>query len=411
MLVGIQSNDRQDRQAKESLSELNRLAETAGAEVVSQEKIGISRFDAGYCVPRSRLDHLAEKSREDEAQTVIFDNGLSPAQQRNLEDELKTKVLDRQQLILDIFAGRARSAEGKVQVELAQLKYLLPRLRGMWKHLERQAGGIGTRGPGEKQIESDRRRIQHRISRLEQQVKKLKKQRNTQRRSRMRNALPVIALVGYTNAGKSTLLNRLTEAEVLAEDKLFATLDPTARAAELPGGTRCVYTDTVGFIQNLPAQLAAAFRATLEEICYADLLLVVVDATSENIERDLKTTYEALDGLGIKSSKQVLTVWNKTDLLEDDIQRRALEFNEMPSYSVSAFTGAGIDELREGIEDALKTRAHEYTLLLHHDEYDLLARLHREARVDDIRYVDEGIEVDAALPGMLANELEDRRIA
>jgi len=403
MLIGIRGglpseNDR------DSLAELGRLANTAGAQVVTTENVNLRRHDAATLVSNDRVERLAATSEESAADLVIFDTGLSPTQQRNLEEGLKRKVLDRQQLILDIFASRARTSEGKVQVELAQLKYTLPRLRGMWRHLERQAGGIGTRGPGEKQIESDKRKIITRIAHLEEQIRRIKAQRTTQRRRRQRQHIPMVALVGYTNAGKSTLLNALAGSAVHAEDKLFATLDPTTRSLQLPGGTFCTMTDTVGFINKLPATLAAAFRATLEEICYADVLIHVVDATSGNMERDLATTREALENLGAHR-KEVITVWNKCDALEDPIMARSLELRHTPSVAISATTGEGLDRLREMIEEMLATRKHEATLLLGYGEQALLARLHQEARVDSVEYVEGGILVHCGMPEWLLREV------
>jgi GTP-binding protein HflX len=402
MLVGIQQPA--DRMAsRDSLEELERLAETAGADVVKAEQVTVRKCDPGYFISRSKMEQFAASEEITATDCVIFDAGLSPTQQRNLEEGLKRKVLDRQQLILDIFATRARTSEGKVQVELAQLKYLLPRLRGMWKHLERQAGGIGTRGPGEKQIESDRRKIIGRIAHLEDQIRRIRTTRDVQRRRRQRNHVPNVSIVGYTNAGKSTLLNALTRATVLAEDKLFATLDPTTRALRLPEGTVCTLTDTVGFITRLPTTLAAAFRATLEEISHSDLIVQVVDANSANLERDLKTTAEVLESLGLQN-RRILTVWNKIDQIADPVVYRSMEMQRQPSIAVSALTGQGLSDLAALIEHHLDTRAHALKIVLKPDEYHLLARLHADARVDHVEYGEEGMLVTAAMPAWLAHE-------
>lgn len=344
--------------AEESLDELADLARTAGAEVVAR---AMQRLDApavATYIGKGKLDEVIAAVRDTGANVVIFDDELSPSQQRNLEKALGTKVIDRTALILDIFATRARTREGRLQVELAQLQYLLPRLAGQWSHLERMEGAIGTRGPGETQIETDRRLIRGRISRLKRELEAVRTQRALYRRNRQRQGIPVVALVGYTNAGKSTLMNALSRAGVLAEDRLFATLDPVTRRLRLPTGEFVLLTDTVGFIQKLPTELVAAFRATLEELEEADLLLHVIDMAHPNAYEQTQTVEATLKELGVIGKPRLL-VLNKVDRL------RTADGAVVGSYAeaVSAAAAAGLPpagvvlisaQERWGLEDLLR---------------------------------------------------------
>lgn len=302
---------------EESLDELSELARTAGAEVAGRTTQRMDHPHVATYIGKGKVAEVKQTARELDANVVIFDDELSPSQQRNLERELDLKVIDRTALILDIFATRAHTAEGRLQVSLAQLEYLLPRLAGQWSHLERMEGAIGTRGPGETQIETDRRLIRNRISKLKRDIEDVRTRRSLYRRQRDRAGLPVVALVGYTNAGKSTLMNALSHAGVLSEDKLFATLDPVTRRIRLPGGTPALLTDTVGFIQKLPTQLVASFRATLEELQEASLLLHVVDISHPNAFAHMKTVEDTLQELGV-TGKPVLQVLNKADRLRSE---------------------------------------------------------------------------------------------
>jgi len=343
--------------ARESLRELGRLVRAAGAVVVGQTMQRRPHPDPATYVGTGKLDEIREARETTGYTLVVFDEQLSPAQQLRLESALAVKVLDRSALILDIFASRARTREAALQVDLAQHEYLLPRLRGQWQHLERMEGAVGLRGPGETQLETDRRLIGQRIARLKREIESVHRQRALHRRRRMREGVPVVALVGYTNAGKSSLLRALAGADVLAADTLFATLDPLTRRVGLPGGETVLLTDTVGFIQKLPTQLISAFRATLEELESADLLLHVVDATSPAIEAQWTTVMETLDSLGL-SDKPMLTVLNKADGLtfEDGSPVQGPEdLAHVPITSpapgagallVSALHGWGIDALR-----------------------------------------------------------------
>lgn len=312
---------------QDSLGELGELARTAGAEVVGQATQRLEHPHVATYIGKGKLDEVKGARKESGANVVIFDDELSPSQQRNLERELDAKVIDRTALILDIFATRARTREGRLQVALAQMQYLLPRLAGQWSHLERMEGAIGTRGPGETQIETDRRLIRSRISKLKHELDDVRQQRSLYRRQRRRAGLPVVALVGYTNAGKSTLMRALSGADVLAEDKLFATLDPVTRRIALPSGETVLLTDTVGFIQKLPADLVAAFRATLEELEEADLLLHVVDISHAHAFEHVQAVDSTLATLGV-AEKPTLLVLNKVDLVRNEDGDRVADLDE-----------------------------------------------------------------------------------
>src|SRR3989454_6647211 len=342
--------------AESSLEELALLADTAGARVVGQTLQRLESRNPATYVGKGKVSEIASQRSEVDYSTVIFDDELTPSQQRNLEGELDVKVLDRTALILDIFAQHARTREGRLQVELAQHEYILPRLRGQWSHLERLEGRIGTRGPGETQLETDRRLIRDKISRLKREIERVRSQRALHRRQRAKQGIPVVSLVGYTNAGKSTLMRALSGADVLVQDRLFATLDPVTRRIRLPLGGFALLTDTVGFIQKLPTQLVAAFRATLEELEEATLLLHVVDITHRDAEEQAQTVEETLVKLGL-AERPRLTVLNKVDLLEDgrwkmeDEARASMWARD--GIAISAAKGWGLDELRAGIEAAL----------------------------------------------------------
>jgi GTP-binding protein HflX len=333
-----------------SLEELASLADTAGVAVIDAILQNLAVPDNKYFVGKGKAQEIRERAEETGATTAIFDQELSGAQVRNLEELLDLKIIDRTQLILDIFAGRAKTREGILQVELAQLTYLLPRLSGHGKNLSRLGGGIGTRGPGETKLETDRRHIRRRITELKRQLENVTAHRNLHRERRRKVGAVQVALVGYTNAGKSSLLRQLTDADVLAEDKLFATLDPTSRSLTLPSGKEIVITDTVGFIQNLPHDLVAAFRATLEEAAEADLLLHVVDASSPMRERQMAVVDEVLGELGA-GSKPMLIVYNKIDL-ENEYTRNML-VGGPDTIKVSAFDPEHMESLKEAIEDRI----------------------------------------------------------
>jgi GTP-binding protein HflX len=350
--------------ATESLTELTELANTAGAEVVGTTTQRLDHPNVATYIGKGKVDEVKEISRGLDANVVIFDDELSPSQQRNLEKSLGTKVIDRTALILDIFATRAQTREGRLQVSLAQMQYLLPRLAGQWSHLERMEGAIGTRGPGETQIETDRRLIRGRIAKIKRDLEDVRKNRSLYRRQRQRAGLPVVALVGYTNAGKSTLMRALSGADVLAEDKLFATLDPVTRRIKLPGGETVLLTDTVGFIQKLPTELVAAFRATLEELEEADILLHVIDISHPHAYEHTQTVDATLADLGVAGKPRLLAL-NKVDLLVRPDGERVASLDEAralvhgagaPPANVALCSAArrwGLDRLLERLEQGL----------------------------------------------------------
>ncbi len=351
--VGLKS---QSRILETSLEELRRLAETAGAQVVGELRQAVTRFHPATLIGQGKVEELAGLARATKARTVIFDMELSPAQQKNLEVACKAKIVDRTRLILDIFARRARTSEGRLQVELAQLSYMLPRLTGAWRAYSQQVGGIGTRGPGERQLEYERRHIQYRILHLKKDLERVRAGRDLRRQRRQAVPVPQVALVGYTNVGKSTLLNALTagSAGVYADDKLFATLDPTAKRVRLPGGGWAVVIDTVGFIQRLPTTLVAAFRSTLEEVKLADCLIVVADASAPNraAQQDsVRRVLEELDASGIPT----ILVLNKCDRLSQQA-RRDLETQTPDALFISAATGEGVDKALRRVQKALAGR-------------------------------------------------------
>jgi len=393
LLVGL------ERQGKwritDSLKELAQLAETAGAEVLGTTWQKRDRPDSALFIGRGKVQEISLLRQEKNVNLIIFDDELSPAQQRNLEKALGIKVLDRTALILDIFAQRARSHEGKLQVELAQLRYNLPRLGGQGLVLSRLGGGIGTRGPGETKLEVDRRRIRERVSDITKQIEYIKKQRNLHRKRRETTRIPTIALVGYTNAGKSTLLNLLTASEVLAEDKLFATLDPTTRNITLTNGQQALITDTVGFIQKLPHQLIAAFRATLEEVVQADILLHVVDVSHPQYQEQSHAVFQVLHELNV-DIKQLITIFNKADKVEDSNSVSALLKTEN-SVMISALHGHGIEGLLLLIENAIKQKTIEMHLLIPYDESNVIAKLYDISNVHSTEYREDGIYVSISL--------------
>ncbi len=381
------------------IDELARLADTAGADVAVAEVVRLDTVNPATYVGSGKARELAERADADDVDVVIFDDELSPAQQRNLEGIFGCDVVDRVALILDIFAQHAHSRAGMLQVELAQLRYRLPRLRGRGRQLSQQAGGIGTRGPGETQLEVDRRRIQRRLARLERELAALERVRATQRKARQRRAVPTVSLVGYTNAGKSTLLNRLAGAQVLVEDRLFSTLDPTTRRMTLPGGEEVLLTDTVGFVRRLPHQLVAAFRSTLEAAKDASLLVHVVDAAADDPEGELVAARQVLGELGVEVPE--LLVCNKADAADPE-RLRELTGRHPDALVVSARTGAGLDRLVEAVVDALSRCDSLVTLTVPYDRGDVVAALHRDARVVAEVHTEEGIRITARLPERLA---------
>jgi GTP-binding protein HflX len=385
---------------EDSLEELARLAETADLEVVGAVSQNLPRPNPASYLGKGKVAEVKAAHEELQYDVLVVDEELTPSQLRNLEDTLGVKVIDRTALILDIFARRAQTHEGRLQVELAQLEYRMNRLTRMWTHLSRQTmGGVGLRGPGETQLEVDRRRAQERVTQLKEELADVHAHRDQYRRRRRRAGVPIVALVGYTNAGKSTLLNRLTDAEVLAEDKLFATLDPTTRRITLPSGREALLTDTVGFIHHLPTQLVAAFRATLEEISEADVLVHVVDLTHPNAEEQAATVRHVLTELGV-AGKPTVVALNKVDAIGGDVpddMRAALELPET-YVPVSAVTGQGLDALLAQVETTLNEQMAPMTVCIPYNYSALVERFHRHGRVASVEYGEQGITVAGFVP-------------
>lgn len=379
ILVGVAVGKQSMDDAEAGLDELSALIDTAGADESARVVQRRDEPDRTYFVGKGKAEELREVSETVDADTVVFDTELSPSQSKNLERLLKRTAIDRTAVILDIFAQNARSAEGKAQVELAQLRYRLPRLRGKGSSLSQQGGGIGTRGPGETKLEVDRRRLLERMHRLETQIKDLDKVRLTQRKGRRRNRQANVAIVGYTNAGKSTLLNRLTDAGVLVEDKLFSTLDPTVRRLALPGGEVVLISDTVGFVRSLPHQLVEAFKSTLAEVAEADLLLHVVDASSADPEGNMRAVESVLEEIGANHVPQLL-VLNKADVAWPERVDQLLR--DFPSsVAVSAATGDGVTHLLQALSDRVRALTAVTELLIPYDRGDMVAAVHREGEV------------------------------
>ena len=394
ILIGVSVQDGDD--TLESLEELEELAQTAGAQTVGMVIQNREQIHPGTYIGKGKIEEVRQMTYELEADAVICDDELSPAQLRNLSQELDVKVMDRTLLILDIFAARASTNEGKIQVELAQLKYRQARLVGLRDSLSRLGGGIGTRGPGEKKLEMDRRLIRERIGRLGKELEEVKRHREVTRSKRSRGGAPVAAIVGYTNAGKSTLLNTLTGAQVLEEDKLFATLDPTTRMLGLASGQEILLTDTVGFIRKLPHHLIEAFRSTLEEAKYADIILHVVDASNPQAEKQMLVVYETLQNLGV-TDKTIVTLFNKADKLEADAEVLRDRKADKTIY-VSARRGIGLDELKETLEKILNEKNILIERLYDFKDAGMIQLIRKHGRLLEEEYRPEGIYVRAYVP-------------
>ena len=403
VLVGVHTgalNPLEDT-TEESMQELALLVETAGGEVVGEFVQNRPVIDNGTFVGDGKLEEIAEFCHNNDVDTLIFDDELTGAQIRNIEREVKLKVTDRSALILDIFAQRALTREGKIQVELAQLKYRLPRLTGSSVGLSRLGGGIGTRGPGESKLESDRRHIRTRIATLSDRLEDVVKNRETQRHARKKENIPQVSIIGYTNAGKSTLLNYLTDAGVLAEDKLFATLDPTARKLTLEDGTEIILVDTVGFIRKLPHHLIKAFRSTLEEASLADLLLHVVDSSSPYCCEQIEVTKKLLDELGA-GTKPVITVFNKSDVADATIPMPPVE----NGVYISAKTGKNVDKMLAMIKQLLPETKMKLKVLIPYDKGSMLSRIYDNAVVKGEEHTAEGTVLDIIIDKKLFGIVE-----
>ncbi|MFQ5925605.1 MAG: GTPase HflX [Dehalococcoidia bacterium] len=413
-LVGVEvKGARNTWSLEDSLEELAQLATTAGAEVVGALVQRLTRPTPTYYLGKGKVEELAELKGKVGYDVVVFDDELSPTQQRNLERALQVKIIDRTALILDIFAKRAQTHDGRLQVELAQHQYLLPRLAGQWSHLERLGGGIGTRGPGESQLETDRRLVRQKIHRLQKEIEELRRQRALYRRQRTQRGIPIVALIGYTNAGKSTLLNALTptsRGDVFVEDKLFATLDPTTRRLTLPNKQKVLITDTVGFIQKLPATVIAAFRATLEELAESDLLLHIVDITHTNAVEQSITVEKILSELGL-AEKPRIAVLNKVDLFvprEEDIGDfvSVIKDSGQEAVLLSAARGWGLDRLLEGIAEKLARPMTSVALKIPYSATELMELFRGHGSAIGMEYHDSGILIKGKIPERLLPRLQ-----
>ena len=401
ILVGVATSEQDD--TKESLEELKELVKTAGAQAVATVIQNREKPHAGTYLGKGKIEEVALLAAELQADGIVCDDELSPAQLKNLEDALGLKIMDRTMVILDIFAQHASTKEGKIQVELAQLKYRSSRLIGMGNVLSRLGGGIGTRGPGEKKLEMDRRLIRDRISQLGKELDDVVKAREVIRASRSKNPIPVLAIVGYTNAGKSTLLNYLTNAGVIEEDKLFATLDPTTRNLVLESGQQILLTDTVGFVRKLPHHLIEAFRSTLEEAKYADMILHVVDASNPDCDKHMHVVYETLRGLGVKD-KKIITIFNKQDILREKVSTGQLSLEVQKdlkadeTVKLSAKSGEGMDKLLEVIEELLRESRILFEHIFPYTETSKIQVIRKYGQLLEEEYRAEGTYVKAYLP-------------
>lgn len=392
ILVGVAFDT--DDDTERSLDELGELAKTAGAQTVGRMIQTRDNFHPATYIGKGKIEELRLMIDELDATGIICDE-LSPAQFKNLEDELGVKVMDRTMVILDIFAARATSSEGKIQVEMAQLKYRSIRLAGFGTSMSRLGGGIGTRGPGEKKLEVDRRLINDRIAQLRRELKEVQKHRDITRAKREKNKVPVVAIVGYTNAGKSTLLNHLTEADVLEEDKLFATLDPTTRILALDGKQQVLLTDTVGFIRKLPHHLIEAFKSTLEEAKYADIIFHVVDASNMQREKQMFITYQTLDDLGVKD-KKIVTLFNKQDARTDNEPLH--DFRADYTLNISAAKDLGLDEVKSLLEEILRENKVYIERIIPYDKAGVIQLIRKQGELVSEEYVADGIQIKAYVP-------------
>ncbi len=403
IVVGVATRNTTKQQEEEYLDELVLLADTAGADVIHKILQVKDKYDSAYYIGKGKVELLAQMCKDDNVSLVIFDDDLTPAQVRNLEETIERKILDRSGLILDIFASRAKTNEAKTQVELAQLNYMLPRLTRMWTHLSKQYGGIGTKGPGETQIETDRRMIREKIATLKEKLEKIATQRTTQRKGR--KEFYNISLVGYTNVGKSTLLNTLSDSNVFVENRLFATLDPTTRLVALDTSTSAMLTDTVGFIRKLPHHLVASFKSTLEEVIEADILLHVIDLSHPQMEEQIEVVKNTIADLGI-ANKTVIYVFNKIDSIEDRSIIRNLQLKYEPSVFISAHRGINILGLKEMLLSMIHSEFTEMTFTVSNLDYKTISLLHDLAEITEQKYEENDIIITAKVSDKTKERVE-----
>ncbi len=413
MLIGITLPGDTDSTTRSLLDELRELVTTLGISIQHEVQLAIRKPQAKFLTGSGKAEELIEEAKANNCDVIVFDNELTPAQQRNWEQAADDKILviDRQEVILDIFGKRAQTKEAVLQVELARLEYNLPRLKSAWTHLSRQRGGGSMqRDAGETQLELDQRMVRTQITRVKRELEGVIQHREVQRKKRMTVPVPTCAIVGYTNAGKSSLLNKLTNSDILTEDKLFATLDPTSRRCPLPSGQPLVVTDTVGFVRNLPHRLVDAFKATLEEAVVSNFLIHVLDINSPEVEAHAETTLSVLRGLGA-DEKKIITVFNKIDDLWSEDTRLALSFRYPDALFVSAHSGEGIPELLKHMEAIVESDFAQLRLLIPHDRYDLVARIHREGGVRKEEARDDGTYIVGSVPERLLSAVHPYLLA
>ncbi len=411
MLVGVRVGQQEEREVEEYLEELAALVDTYGAEIVDQHIVRIDKPQPRFYIGSGNAEEIAQRCHEQEIDLIVFDEELSPSQQRNWEKVARMTVVDRQEIILDIFASRASTREAVLQIELAQAEYALPRLKRAWTHLHRQQGGLGIRGgEGEKQIEVDARLVRRRIVKLKEELETVRRRRAEQRKQRRKRPVPNAAIVGYTNAGKSSLFNRLTQSDVLVENKLFATLDPTTRRLRLPNNQVLLLTDTVGFVRKLPHDLVEAFKATLEEAAIGDFLIHIVDASSHRAVEHYETTLKVLDEIGAKP-REMMTVFNKIDLVEQPFEIFRLRRRFPEAHFISVHTGEGLDELIAAAQQLIQDEMTQMYFRFPPHRYELVANLHRTAKVLSERHNGEAIFVKASVPPESRRELAEYQVS
>lgn len=406
LLIGIYLKNTEKDACLESLEELERLADTYGLETIEKVPCPLKKISAATILGSGKIEELAAAAAEFNVDVMIFDDEISPNQQRNLEKAFKKPVMDRTELIIGVFSQRAQTREARLQVEMAKIKYELPRLTRLWTHLSRQVAGGGgyLKGAGEKQIELDRRMLRHRVDRLQKEVEEVRQQRATQRHARIRSGIPTFAIVGYTNAGKSTLLHALTKAEVLIEDKLFATLDTTTRKFILPTNEQILLVDTVGFIRKIPHTLIAAFKSTLEEAVYTDVLIHLIDASSPHAIEQAQATLEVLKELGAED-RPIITVLNKIDACENNTMLQKLRVTYPQTIPLSALEGRGFDLLMERMHKTIQTLRKKVSLRIPQSQYAMVSELMREGRILNIEYEENDVLMEVEIPLKLEHRI------